>query len=284
MWKHAPAGGGVALVLADLAGAQDLEVGDADRAPRCRPGTARRRCGRARPRRPGPSRAPLLVDQQVAAVAVLDRDRRRRVVEDALQPVGLDAQVLVARGQRHRHRVERLRRAGRSRRGRRPARGCRDGRAASARRRRRRAGRGASTKRCRQNAEQDQQRDRQHGAGRGQHDHARAQRLGRRRGARWMISCCARLRPANSVRTIAIRCGPLSWRRCSAQRVDAVLQLGRAEAVELREMLSRSPGGSARSCDRRARCRRRSARARARSASSRSTCARPSTSRRATAW
>ena len=51
--------------------------------------------------------APLLVDQQVAAVAVLDRDRRRRVVEDALQAVGLHAQVLVARGERLGHRVER---------------------------------------------------------------------------------------------------------------------------------------------------------------------------------
>ena len=39
-------------------------------------------------------RGPGAVDEQVAPVAILDRDPRRRVLEDALQPVGRDAQRL----------------------------------------------------------------------------------------------------------------------------------------------------------------------------------------------
>ena len=100
------------------------------------------------------------------------------MVEDALQPVGLDAQVLVARGQRDRHRVERLAElADLAEAGGRHARveaavrellgGAGD------------APDGHEHEAVQAEREQDEQRDREHGAGRGQHDHARAQRLGR---------------------------------------------------------------------------------------------------------
>ena len=104
--EHAPGRGLVALELGDLAGAQDLDVGDADAGrdvgrEQLVVGAAEHVDADLAHRAP-----PLLVDQQVAAVAVLDRDRRGRVVQDPLQAVGLDAQVLLAGGERRGHRVE----------------------------------------------------------------------------------------------------------------------------------------------------------------------------------
>ncbi len=105
--ERAAGGGGVALVLGGLAAAQDVEVGDADRGgdlglEQLVVGVADDVDADLAHRAP-----PLVVDQQVAAVAVLDRDRRGRVVEDRLQAVGLDAEVALAAAERLRHRVER---------------------------------------------------------------------------------------------------------------------------------------------------------------------------------
>jgi hypothetical protein len=51
---------------------------------------------------------PAAADQQVAAVRVLDRDQRGRVVEDALQAVSGHAEILLAGAERGGHVVERL--------------------------------------------------------------------------------------------------------------------------------------------------------------------------------
>ena len=104
--EGAAARGGVALVAAGLAAAQDLEVGDADRGgdvgrEELVVGAAEHVDADLAHRAP-----PLVVDEQVAAVAVLDRDRHRRVVEDRLQAGGLHAEVVLAGGERRRHRVE----------------------------------------------------------------------------------------------------------------------------------------------------------------------------------
>ena len=90
-----------------LAAAQDVEVGDADRGGDV--GREELVVGAADDVDADLAHraAPLVVDEQVAAVAVLDRDRRGRVVEDRLQAVGLDAQVALAGGERLGHRVER---------------------------------------------------------------------------------------------------------------------------------------------------------------------------------